>query len=129
MTIGSKRVDVDWNDPRLQELLRKTEGLRIDARATFKPRPARLRLGWREGVSWFEVWRVYQTDDLHVIRLDRRLDMHVGDAVSLDTLRPTAPAAGIVFAQVDAMRAGQRNDDQGTPVVLLWLRAIHGGMR
>ncbi|SCC94014.1 conserved hypothetical protein [Thiomonas sp. X19] len=129
MTIGSKLIDVDWNDPRLQELLRKTEGLRIDARATFKPRPARLRLSWREGAAWFDVWRVHQTGDFHVIRLDRRLDMRVGDAVSLDTLRPTAPTAGIVFTQIDAMRAGERNEDQRTPVVLLWLRAVRGGMR
>ena len=41
--IYSKSVDVDFDDPRVQELMRKTETLRLDQRGQLPTRPVLIR--------------------------------------------------------------------------------------
>jgi len=45
-SIEHSQVDVDWNHPELQALLAKIEGLRLDNRGMFKPRPVVIRTFW-----------------------------------------------------------------------------------
>lgn len=37
---------VDWSDPRLEELLKKTEGWQLDNRGTFPPQDIEVQIGW-----------------------------------------------------------------------------------
>ncbi|MDE2255355.1 MAG: hypothetical protein KGL42_13985 [Betaproteobacteria bacterium] len=120
----SRLVDVDWSDPRLQELLEKPQGLRLDDRGTYRPRRIRVHLGWHpprpDGDGWLPALLVWDTGhgDL-VIQTQTRL-LRPGDPMTLDKTPNSAPGR-VERGEIMQCRAGARPEDQGKDVFLAWV--------
>ncbi|WP_449371408.1 hypothetical protein [Thiomonas sp.] len=112
-------VDVDWDTPEMQALLRKTAHLHIDQRNVVTKRPVMLRLGWYD--------RAEARPALWVDRGEPEADrivltqypLEVGDPVMLEIRRPQPKGAEAVYAEVLSCRKGQRIDDDGLYVLKL----------
>ncbi|MBW4048264.1 MAG: hypothetical protein HIU89_10080 [Proteobacteria bacterium] len=120
----SRLVDVDWNDPRLQELLKKTEGLRLDDRGTYKPRRIRVHLGWQplgaDGAGWLPALLVWDTGHGDLVVKTQTMQLRSGDPMTLD--RASNGVAGRVErGEIVQCRAGARPEDQGKDVFLAWV--------
>ncbi|WP_051849171.1 hypothetical protein [Thiomonas sp. FB-Cd] len=120
----SSLVDVDWDDPRLQDLLQKIEGLRLDSRGTFKAGPARLHLGLhvKSGADSSGIPVTVVGDcgpGCLVIKTDFALQP--GEPVTLD--RRLATGVGrLLQCDVERCQSGSRAEDQGQRVFISWLR-------
>uniref|UniRef100_E6PPP3 PilZ domain-containing protein n=1 Tax=mine drainage metagenome TaxID=410659 RepID=E6PPP3_9ZZZZ len=120
----SKLVDVDWDDPRLQDLLQKIEGLRLDNRGTFKARPVRLHLGWHvisgPDSSGVPVTVVGDSGPGGlVIKTD--FPLQPGEPVTLDRRLATG-VGSLLQCDVERCKSGSRPEDQGHGVFISWLR-------
>ncbi|HEX7816345.1 hypothetical protein [Dyella sp.] len=109
---------VDWSDPRLEDLLKKTEGWSLDNRGVFSPVPCDIHVGWGAG-GGRQATLVFERDGVMVI--EARFILPKGDPVRVDriqagTLRSTW---GIV---IDG-REGHRAEDKANGVHVYW---IHG---
>lgn len=112
-----KLVDVDWDTPELQELLRKTAHMHIDKRDLVNKRTVQLRQGWHTSAAprpaiWVDTG---QADALRVLLTQYALEP--GDPVLLEIRRPDR--AEFVYAEVQSCRNGQRIGDDGLFVTLV----------
>ncbi|NNM63058.1 MAG: hypothetical protein HKL99_00325 [Burkholderiales bacterium] len=116
----NKLVDVDWDDPRLQELLEKTQGLRLDNRGTFQPRRILLRRGWHDGAA-------AETATLAAEHADGRLTLITdfplerGDPVMIDKNAAAVAHPQHILAEVADCRRGSRPEDDGHRVFVITL--------
>nr|WP_288120847.1 hypothetical protein [Thiomonas sp.] len=114
----SRLVDVDWNDPKLQELLKKTESLRLDNRGMFKARRVLLRRSWHPSGAASEVLLVADPGGGKLTVLaDFPLDR--GDPVTLDKELAGNAEAGILLCEVVGCRRGSRPEDAGREVFVI----------
>ena len=120
----STLVDVDWDDPRLQDLLQKIEGLRLDSRSTFKAGPARLHLGLHvKSSADSSGGPVTVVADSGPGRLVIKSDfaLQPGEPVTLD--RRLATGVGrLLQCDVERCKSGSRAEDQAQGVFISWLR-------
>ena len=120
----SSLVDVDWDDPRLQDLLQKIEGMRLDSRGTFKAWPARLHLGLHvkssPDSSGVPVTVVADSGPGRlVIKTD--FELQPGEPVTLDRRLATGVGRPL-HCDVERCQSGSRAEDQGQRVFISWLR-------
>lgn len=107
---------VDWNDPRLQELLRRSENWKLDNRGTYEPKDVQLYLGWgaSSGRPAVLVWEREQ-----VMMLETRYAMTVGEHVRVD--EPRGESMRSVWGVVVEGREGFRAEDRAMGIHLHWL--------
>ena len=115
---------MDWDDPRMQDLLQKIEGLRLDSRGTFKEWSARLHLGLHvkssADTSGVPVTVVADSGPrCLVIKADFAL--HPGEPVTL-TRRLATGVGRLLQCDVERCKSGSRAEDQGQGVFISWLR-------
>jgi hypothetical protein len=114
----ARAVDVNWDDPQLQDLLKKTEGLRLDDRNTFHARWVKWRLGWHQdaqAASWQAGLLVWDDHQGRLVLQTRSQELQAADPVAVD-LAPQGMPARIVLGEVLQSRPGQRAEDQGREV-------------
>lgn len=107
---------VDWNDPHLEALLRKTESWKLDNRGSFQPQHVQIHIGWGAAVGQPAVL-VWERDQAMVLetrfQLQQgehiRVDIHLGDRLRT--------AWGVVVEG----REGQRAEDRAHGVHIYWL--------
>ncbi|WP_031404890.1 hypothetical protein [Thiomonas sp. FB-Cd] len=120
----SRLVDVDWNDPRLQELLKKTEGLRLDDRGTYKPRRIRVHPGWHplgaNRGAWVPALLVWDTGHGDLVIQMQPMPLRPGDPMTLDKA-PNGVEARLEHGEIMQCRAGVRPEDEGKDVFLVWV--------
>lgn len=122
----SHAVDVDWDDPELRELLKKTEGLRLDNRGTFHARRVRVHLGWhlQDGSSaWQPALLVWEDNQSTLVLQTRTLLFRPGDPVAVDKT-PEGPVNRVVFGEVVQSHVGLRPEDQKQEVFLAWVNVL-----
>lgn len=112
--------DVDWNDPKLNELLKKTDGLSIDNRSQLPGTQVKIRIasGWEASGADKPALLVAEVDGALV--LVTRFPLPHGGDVQVIGL----PGGGqqTRWAVVADEREGQRVEDQGQDLFLSWLR-------
>jgi hypothetical protein len=112
--------DVDWSDPKLNELLKKTDGLSIDHRSQMPGTEVKIRVagGWDTSAEEQSALLVADSDGLLV--LVTRFPLSRGGEVQLSGV----PGGGSqpLWAVVSDEREGQRIQDQGQELFLSWLR-------
>lgn len=112
--------DVDWTDPRLKQLLDKTDGLSIDNRSQLPGTEVKIRVasGWDASAADKPALLVAEVDGLFV--LVTRFPLPHGGEVQLTGLPGGGPQAR--WAMVTDEREGQRVEDQGQGLFLSWVR-------
>lgn len=122
----SHAVDVNWDDPKLQDLLKKIEGLRLDNRNTFHARWVRMRQGWLLAdahVPWHPALLVLDDHQGGLVLQTHAEIVQAGDPVAVDlTLEGMAPR--VVFGEVARSRPGLRPEDQGQTVYFAWVQIL-----
>lgn len=121
-----RAVDVDWDDPQLQDLLKKTEGLRLDNRNTFHARWVKWLPGWHldaAAVAWQPALLVWDDHQGRLMLQTRTQALQVGDPVALD-LASQGLSPRIVFGEVLQSRPGLRPQDQGQEVFFARIQVL-----
>lgn len=110
------KQEVDWNDPHLQSLLRKTESWRLDNRGAFSAQEVRIYIGWGDeiGQSAFLVWENDQ-----VLVLETLYTIARGEHVRVD--RPGGGSLRTIWGVVADGREGHREEDRQQGVHVHWL--------
>lgn len=110
-------VDVDWDTPDLQELLRKTAHLHIDKRNLVNKRTIQLRLGWHtSSPARPAIWVDTGQGDAQRVLLTQ-YGLESGDPVMLEIRRPDR--AEFVYAEVLSCHKGRRIGDDGIFVLIV----------
>lgn len=107
---------VDWNDPRLQELLRRSESWKLDNRGTYEPKDIQLYLGWGASIGRAAIL-VWERDQ--VMMLETRFSIAVGEHVRVD--EPRGESMRSVWGIVVEGREGFRAEDRAKGIHLHWL--------
>ncbi|WP_199099564.1 hypothetical protein [Dyella sp. ASV21] len=107
---------VDWSDPRLQELLRKSESWKLDNRGTYIPKEVMIHLGW--GASTGRPAKLVWERD-QVMMLETRFAIPVGEQVRVD--EPQGDGLRSVWGVVAEGREGFRAEDRADGIHLHWL--------
>jgi len=107
---------VDWSDPHLEALLRKTEAWKLDNRGAFPAQDVQIHIGWgasaaRKGVLVWEAERV--------IVLETHFLLPQGEHVRVD--RISAGNLRTVWTVVAEGREGFREEDKENGVYVHWL--------
>jgi hypothetical protein len=107
---------VDWSDPHLQALLRRTENWKLDNRGTYTPKDVELHLGWgaSSGRPAILVWERDQ-----VMMLETRFAILIGEQVRVD--EPQGEKMRSVWGIVVEAREGFRAEDREKGIHLHWL--------
>jgi hypothetical protein len=117
----ARLVDVNWDDPRLRELLEATAQLHIEHRGDFAPRAVLLREA--EGGAARHALLVAESDDgARTLLTDTALER--GAVVVLDRGGERRE-----LAAVDDCRHGLRHEDSGRTVHIVVLRRIRSAGR
>lgn len=107
---------VDWSDPRLEALLRKSEEWKLDNRGSFPAQDVQVHIGWGAGAPR-KATLVWETDRVMV------LEMHFlvpqGEHVRVDRLY--GDGLRTVWAVVAEGREGFREQDKQNGVYVHWL--------
>ncbi len=116
-------VDVDWDAPEMQQILQRIEGLRLDDRGTFKPRPVRVYPGWNPPENqrlWLPAQWVGETKSpaTMVLALPAPL-LRAGESVTIDKSVDDLRIPWI-YAQVDHCRGGVRAEDRKSRTQFVW---------
>jgi hypothetical protein len=112
----SKGNSVDWSDPRLQSLLRRTESWKLDNRGTYVPKDVQVHLGWgaSTGRPAILVWERDQ-----VMMIETRFPIPLGEQVRVDEAQGESLRS--VWGVVAEGREGFRAEDRANGVHLHWL--------
>ena len=107
---------VDWSDPDLEALLRKTEAWKLDNRGAFPAQDVQIHIGWgasaaRKGVLVWEAERV--------MVLETHFLLPQGEHVRVD--RISAGNLRTVWTVVAEGREGFREEDKENGVYVHWL--------
>lgn len=107
---------VDWSDPRLDALLKKTESWSLDNRGAFPEQVVQLHVGW--GASTGKAARlVWEREQAVVIVSDYTLPK--GESVRVD--RHLGEGLRSAWGVVVESRPGQRDEDQARGLYVHWL--------
>ena len=107
---------VDWSDPRLQELLRRSESWKLDNRGTYAPKEVQIHLGWGANSARPAIL-VWERDQ--VMMLETRFSIPLGEHVRVD--EPQGERLRTVWGIVVEGREGFRAEDRENGVHLHWL--------
>ncbi len=112
----SKGNRVDWSDPRLEALLRKTEAWKLDNRGTYAPKEVQVHMGWGATTARPAVL-VWERDQ--VMMIETRFPMELGEHVRVDEAQGVSIRS--VWGIVAEGREGFRAEDRANGVHLHWL--------
>jgi hypothetical protein len=112
----SKGNQVDWSDPHLQDLLRRSEHWKLDNRGTYVPKTVQIHLGWGASTGRPAVL-VWERDQ--VMMVETRFPIMVGEHVRVD--EPQGESMRSVWGIVAEGREGFRAEDRANGVHLHWL--------
>lgn len=112
----SKGNSVDWSDPHLQSLLRRTESWKLDNRGAYLPKNVQIHLGWgaTTGRPAILVWERDQ-----VMMLETHFPIALGEQVRVDEAQGESLRS--VWGIVAEGREGFRAEDRADGVHLHWL--------
>jgi hypothetical protein len=107
---------VDWSDPHLESLLRKTESWKLDNRGAYSPLEVQIHIGWA-ATTGKPALLVWERDQVMVLETHFpltqgehiRVDCHLGDSVRT------------VWGMVVEGREGNRTEDQANGIYVHWL--------
>ena len=107
---------VDWTDPRLETLLRKTESWKLDNRGAFAAVEVQINVGWgaNSGRDAVLVWETEQ-----VMVLETRFTIPRGEHVRVD--RAYGDGVRTIWGMVAEGREGFREEDRQNGVFVHWL--------
>ncbi len=108
--------NVDWNDPKLQSLLGKTEGWSLDNRGVFSPVPCELHIGWGAGAVRAATL-VYERTGMMVI--EAKFIIQSGEQVRIDRMLGGALCSS--WGSVVEGRAGHRAEDHAQGIHVYWV--------
>jgi len=108
---------VNWNDPELSSLLKRSETWQLDNRGGFTPQDVQVYLGWSSTVGRSAVL-VWERDKSVVLEVDFplgkgeqvRVDKHLGDSIRT------------LWGVVVEGREGVREEDRKRGIHLYWLQ-------
>lgn len=109
-------TQVDWSDPRLEALLRKTEEWKLDNRGVFPAQDVQIHLGWGASAVRKAVL-VWEAD--RVMVLETKFLIPQGEHVRVD--RIAAGGMRTVWGVVAEGREGFREEDKANGVYVHWL--------
>ncbi len=112
----SKASQVDWSDPRLKALLRKSENWRLDNRGMYEPKEVQIHIGWGATTARPAVL-VWERDQ--VMMLETLFPISLGEHVRVDQAR--GESLRTVWGLVAEGREGFRAEDRANGVHLHWL--------
>ncbi|WP_430392261.1 hypothetical protein [Dyella sp. 20L07] len=112
----SKGNNVDWSDPRLEALLRKSESWKLDNRGAYAPKSVQIHLGWGASTGRPAVL-VWERDQ--VMMLETRFPIPLGEHVRVDDAQGESLRS--VWGIVAEGREGFRAEDRANGVHLHWL--------
>jgi hypothetical protein len=107
---------VDWNEPHLESLLRKTEGWKLDNRGGYPSQEVHIQIGWGAHAGR-EAVLVWETDQVMV--LETRFSIPQGEHVRVD--RIYGDGARTLWGMVAEGREGFREEDRQNGVYVHWL--------
>ncbi|GLQ51008.1 hypothetical protein ACFFJT_07370 [Dyella flava] len=107
---------VDWSDPHLESLLRKTESWKLDNRGAFSAVDVQIHVGWGANTGRKAVL-VWETDQVMV--LETRFTILQGEHVRVD--RVYGDGVRTVWGVVAEGREGFREEDRQNGVYVHWL--------
>lgn len=112
----SKDSSVDWSEPHLEALLRKTEAWKLDNRGIYAPATVQIHLGWgaTTGRPAVLVWERDQ-----VMMIETRFSIELGEHVRVDEAQGLSLRS--VWGIVAEGREGFRAEDRANGVHLHWL--------
>lgn len=107
---------VDWNDPHLESLLRKTETWKLDNRGAYPAQEVQIHIGWgaAAGKPALLVW---ERD--HAMVLETCFPIMQGEHVRVDSY--LGEDVRVVWGVVVEGREGHRAEDQANGVHVHWL--------
>ncbi|GLQ51007.1 hypothetical protein ACFFJT_07365 [Dyella flava] len=108
---------VNWNDPELSLLLKRSENWQLDNRGGFTPQDVQVYLGWSSTVGR-SAMLVWERDKSVVLEVDFplgkgdqvRVDKHLGDSIRT------------LWGVVVEGREGVREEDRRRGIHLYWLQ-------
>ncbi|HUA79791.1 MAG TPA: hypothetical protein VL997_05425 [Dyella sp.] len=107
---------VDWDDPRLEALLRKTDGWKLDNRGAFQAQDVQIHVGWGAN-TMRAAMLVWESERVMVI--ETRFIIPQGEHVRVD--RIFGSAVRTVWGVVAEGREGFREEDKLNGVYVHWL--------
>lgn len=107
---------VDWNDPHLEALLRKTEDWKLDNRGGFPAQAVQVHIGWGAGAPRKAIL-VWEAD--RVMVLETHYLIPQGEHVRVD--RVAGGGMRTAWAVVAEGREGFREEDRQNGVYVHWL--------
>lgn len=122
-------TDVDWDAPELRELLGKIEGLRLDNRGMFKPRPVHIRTFWPANTD-IGPGQLTANDGNGHWTVVTRFPINPGTALTVEVATADSTVRVPYLCEVLQCRAGLRNEDLNAdpPIWVIYLsvqRADH----
>jgi len=114
---------VDWSNPRLEALLKKTEGWQLDNRGSFPSQDVGIQLGWSgdAGVGAVESSRsgllVWEQEQVMVI--ETNFPIAQGELVRVD--RQVGDNVETAWGSLIESRPGLRADDDENGIHVHWL--------
>ncbi|RDS84951.1 hypothetical protein DWU98_03115 [Dyella monticola] len=107
---------VDWSDPRLQALLRKSEEWKLDNRGAFPAQDVHVQIGWGASTPR-KATLVWEAE--RVMVLETRFLIPQGEHVRVDRLY--GDGMRTMWATVAEGREGFREEDRQNGVYVHWL--------
>jgi hypothetical protein len=109
-------VRVDWNDPQLESLLRRSESWSLDNRGGFTPQEVQIYLGW-SGTVGRSAMLVWERDKSVV--LETNFPIGLGEHVRID--KHLGEGIRTLWGVVADGREGFREEDRKKGIHLYWL--------
>lgn len=113
---GMRSGSVDWDDPVLAALLKKSEGWELDNRRTFKMRLVEITIGWAAGKAR-RAAVVWERDNVIVLETD----FPIAQGMRLRIEKYGANTGDAPLGTLLESRLGTREKDQGRTVHVHWV--------
>lgn len=113
-------VHVDWDDPQLVSLLRRSESWSIDNRGGFTPQHVQVYLGWSGSVGR-SATLVWERDTAVV--LEASFSLAQGEQVRVD--KHLGERIRTLWGVVVEGREGYRDEDRRKGVHVYWLQVLN----
>ncbi|MFK2900802.1 hypothetical protein ISP15_10695 [Dyella jejuensis] len=107
---------VDWSDPRLESLLRKTDSWKLDNRGGFAAQEVHIHIGWGANTGR-KATLVWETDQVMV--LETCFLIPPGEHVRVDRLQ--SDGVRTLWGVVAEGREGFREEDRRNGIYVHWL--------
>ncbi|HEY9131344.1 MAG TPA: hypothetical protein VIM98_06265 [Dyella sp.] len=113
---GPQGNTVDWSEPSLEALLRKTEGWSLDNRGVFSPIPCELHVGWGASAGK-SATLVFEREGVMVV--EACFPIPKGEQVRVD--RVQVGALRSTWGIVVEGRVGFREEDRVAGIHVYWI--------